>query len=37
MRLSLQQKPPSDMESTHGKDYTTHENELANVNVRGRE
>lgn len=27
-------KPPSDMESTHGKDYTTHENELVNVNVR---
>lgn len=26
-------KPPSDMESTHGEDYTTHENELVNVNV----
>lgn len=30
-------KPPSDMESTHGKDYTAHESELVNVNVWGGE
>lgn len=37
MCLPLQRKPPSDIERTLGKDYTTHENEGVNVNVSRRE